>query len=305
MQPVMRKSFQLLWVLLLYLAASSCNFPGYADLNTPPGPTETIPPPTPTPEPLAASVNGEPITLALFQDEIARFNAEQVRAGIDLATIPDYRKRVLWALIDLKLLAQGAVEAGYGVTAEEIDARMADIQTSLGSEDAFETWLAENLYSFDRFRSALEEQVLAAKMVDQIANGIPAVSEQVHARHILVATLEEAENLRARIVAGEDFAELAQVYSIDASTRPAGGDLGWFPEGFLLWPELDQAAFSTAPGDLSQVTQTELGYHLLEVLERGEHQLDYEPRLYLQEKAVQDWLAVQREMKDVQVFIES
>ena len=99
--------------------------------------------------------------------------------------------------------------------------------------------------------------------------------------------------------------DTAEIYSIDASTRPAGGDLGWFPQGFLLWPELDQAVFELNPGDLSNVVQTQLGYHLIELLERGEHQLDYQTRLYLQEQAVEGWLINQKEVKDIQVFIES
>jgi peptidyl-prolyl cis-trans isomerase C len=305
MQADMRKLLKLLGAVLIALGITRCNYPGSIGLNQPPVATATPAAPTPTPVPLAAQVNGEPITLETYQNEIARFEGEQSRAGIDLATMPDYRLRIIWALIDLTLLAQGATEAGYEVSQSEIDARIADLQASLGSPAEFDTWLSENLYSLDSFRSALIVERQAAEMVASIADSIPSSAEQVHARHILVATLEQAENLRARVVGGEDFSELAQVYSIDASTRPAGGDLGWFPEGYLLWPELDQAAYGSAPGELSQVLQTELGYHLLEVLERGEHQLDYEARLYLQEQAVQDWLAEQKEVDDIQVFIES
>jgi parvulin-like peptidyl-prolyl isomerase len=63
--------------------------------------------------------------------------------------------------------------------------------------------------------------------------------------------------------------------------------------------------FELAPGELSQVIQTELGYHLVELLERGEHQLDYDAWLFVQEKAIHDWLTEQRELKDVQTFIEA
>ena len=107
-------------------------------------------------------------------------------------------------------------------------------------------------------------------MVSQIAATITQSAEQVRARHIVVATQDEAVELRVRIVGGESFYELAQIFSLDASTRPAGGDLGWFPKGFLLWPELDTAAFELAPGELSAVVQSEVGYHLVETLDRGE-----------------------------------
>jgi peptidyl-prolyl cis-trans isomerase C len=305
MQPVMRKFRNLLWVLIASLGLFSCNYPGFADLNTPPGPTATLPPPTSTPIPLAAYVNGEGITLEFFEAEIARFEQEKTRLGIDLATSPNYREQVLSALIDLKLLAQGARESGFEGGQDVIEARIADIQSSLGSQEAFETWLVENLYSIDSFRSALEEEILAAEMVARIAEAVSRSSEQVRARHILVATQDEAENLRVQIMGGKDFGEIAQGYSIDASTRPVGGDLGWFPEGYLLWPEVDLAVFELAPGELSQVIQSELGYHLVELLERGEHQLDYDAWLFVQENVVQDWITEQRELKDIETFIET
>jgi parvulin-like peptidyl-prolyl isomerase len=305
MQAVMCKFRNLLWVLIASLGLLSCNYPGFVDLNTPPGPTATLPPPTSTPVPLAAHVNGEGITLEFFEAEIARFEQEQTRLGIDLATYPNYREKVLWALIDLKLLAQGTREAGFEGGQDQIEARITDIQSSLGSQDAFETWLVENLYSLNSFRSALEEEILAAKMVASITEAVSRSSEQAHARHILVAKQDEAENLRVQIMGGKDFGEIARGYSIDASTRPVGGDLGWFPEGYLLWPEVDLAVFELAPGELSQVIQTELGYHLVELLERGEHQLDYDAWLFVQENVVQDWITEQRELKDIETFIES
>ncbi len=304
-QPAMLKSRSLLLSLFLALGLSSCNYPGLVDAGLAPGPTFTPSPPTSTPVPLAAEVNGVGIRLETFENEIIRFEQEQLSAGIDLATLPDYREQILWALIDLQLLSQGAEEAGIGIPAGEIEARIAAIQSSLGSQEAFETWLLVNLYSMDEFRRALEEEILAAEMVARITASVANSTEQVHARHILVATQEEAENLRAQIVAGEDFVELAEDFSVDPSTGQVGGDLGWFPQGYLLWPEVDQVAFALEPGELSQVIQSELGYHLVEILERGEHQLDFETRLFLQEKAVQDWLIEQRREKVVQTFIDA
>jgi parvulin-like peptidyl-prolyl isomerase len=301
MQPVMRKLHLLIWAIVLCLGISACNYPGNGTNGTTQEPTPTQAPPSETPIPLAANVAGEILPLEIYEAEVARFVDQQSRVGIALATIPNYREQVLWGLIDLKLLAQGAMEAGYTIDPASLDTRINSIQDT---QDAFETWLNENLYSMDSFRSSLEEELLAAEMVAVIVNTVPESTEQAHVRHILVATREDAEDLRAQITAGEDFGELAKIYSIDASTRPAGGDLGWFPPGFLLWSELDQAVFQLNPGDLSDVVETQLGYHLIEVLERGEHQLDYQTRLYLQEQAVEDWLINQKEVKDIQVFIE-
>lgn len=292
------------WLLLLALFLSSCNFPllGFGS-PTPAKPTDTPSPPTSTPIPLAFRVNGAGFSLLYFEAEVERFESAQRRAGIDLATLPGYRAEVLEALIDLKLLALGATQNGFEVTSEQLDAQIDEIITAQGTQEAFETWLLENIYNVESFRSALTEELLAAQMVTLIGDSVPLNTEQVHARHILLATQEEAEDVRAQIMDGEDFGELAQIYSIDASTRPASGDLGWFPRGYLLWDEIEDAAFTLAPGEMSPVIQSDLGYHLVETLERGEHQLDFQARLFLQEQAVQDWLTERRRTADIQVYI--
>lgn len=292
------------WLLLLALFLSSCNFPllGFGS-PTPAKPTDTPSPPTSTPIPLAFRVNGAGFSLLYFEAEVERFESAQRRAGIDLATLPGYRAEVLEALIDLKLLALGATQNGFEVTSEQLDAQIDEIITAQGTQEAFETWLLENIYNVESFRSALTEELLAAQMVTLIGDSVPLNTEQVHARHILLATQEEAEDVRAQIMDGEDFGELAQIYSIDASTRPASGDLGWFPRGYLLWDEIEDAAFALAPGEMSPVIQSDLGYHLVETLERGEHQLDFQARLFLQEQAVQDWLTERRRTADIQVYI--
>ena len=303
MQPVMRISWKSFWLLFAVLGLSSCNFPGFNGVLPTSGPTATSPPPTSTPIPLAASVSGEGITLESFEAEVSRFEQAQTLAGTDLATLVGYREQVLEALIDLKLLASSAKLQGYEVSSEDVDLRIAGIVSARGSQAAFETWLQENQYSAESLHTALVDEILAAKMVATIAETVAPSADQIHARHILVATQDEAENLRVRIMEGEDFAEIARTYSIDASTRPAGGDLGWFPIGYLMWVEVEAAAFEQTPGEISSVIQSELGYHLVETLEQGEHQLDYEARLFLQEHAVQDWLTDQRQTADIQIYI--
>jgi peptidyl-prolyl cis-trans isomerase D len=105
------------------------------------------------------------------------------------------------------------------------------------------------------------------------------IPEQVRARDILIRadrksdpkTLEArravAQKLRDRLAAGEDFAELARKDSDDAKTRERGGDLGFFRRGQLA-PELEKAAFGLDPGQLSEVIQTDSGFHIMRVEER-------------------------------------
>jgi parvulin-like peptidyl-prolyl isomerase len=140
-------------------------------------------------------------------------------------------------------------------------------------------------------------------MVEEIISGMPAQVEQVHARHILVSTLAEAEQIQASLASGSDFATLANQVSQDASTRPAGGDLGWFPKGYLVVPEVDEAAFALEQGGISGIVESSLGYHLVQTVERGLHPPDANVERWLREQAVENWLAERRGVSEIEVFI--
>lgn len=90
---------------------------------------------------------------------------------------------------------------------------------------------------------------------------------KVHARHILVATKEECEDLKQKIAAGTDFAECAKQYSKCPSGQE-GGDLGEFRRGQMV-REFDMVCFNKEVGQVHGPVQTQFGYHLIEILSRG------------------------------------
>jgi parvulin-like peptidyl-prolyl isomerase len=289
---------------LLALALASCSaVPGLAPSPTPPPPTSTPIPPTATPPPLAATVNGEPILLSDFQAEVARYEAAQTAHGTDLATLRDYKAQVLDSMIDLSLLAQGAKQAGAQLSDDDVQAKIDQLASDLGGNETIGAWLAANQYDVVGFQRELKQELLAAQMVDKLKAEVPDSMDQVHARHILVATRSQAEQIRQQIADGGDFVTLAVENSIDLSTRPAGGDLGWFPQGYLTSPEIEQAAFSLQPGDVSQVIETKLGFDIVEVLERANYPLSPDAKRHLQAAAVQDWLSTQRETAQIDIIV--
>lgn len=95
------------------------------------------------------------------------------------------------------------------------------------------------------------------------------IAEQVHASHILVADEALAQQLLDELAAGADFAALALEHSIDTGSGSRGGDLGWFERGRMVAP-FEEAAFGTPAGELSDITATEYGYHIVWVT-------DYQP----------------------------
>lgn len=295
------------WVaaLALGLLVGACGGGGSPSLPPPTATPSPSPSPTPTatPLPLAALVNGEPIALADLEAEWQRYQAGLTAAGIEIATEERGRSQVLQALIDRKLLAQGARAAGLTVSEAELEARLEDLAAESGGPEALGAWLAANGYTLEAFRQALLEEMLAERMVAHIVAEVPETMEQVHARHILVATRQEAEALLAELQAGADFADLAVTRSLDLSTRVDGGDLGWFPPGVLTVPEVEAAAFALAPGETSGVVESRLGFHIVQTLAREERPLSPYARAVLQRRAVEAWLAEQRAAAEIETFV--
>jgi len=89
--------------------------------------------------------------------------------------------------------------------------------------------------------------------------------KKVQARHILVATKEEAEDLKKRVDEGEEFSKLAEEHS-QCPSKKRGGDLGWFGKGAMVRP-FEVAAFSAEEGDVVGPVKTEFGWHLIYVYE--------------------------------------
>jgi parvulin-like peptidyl-prolyl isomerase len=184
-----------------------------------------------------------------------------------------------------------------------IDQRLEQLASEIGGNEEMGTWLAVNGYSLESFKAALAEEMLAAMMIDTIVAQIGDAVEQVHAQHILVATRDLAEDLRTQLIEGAEFGDVARIFSIDTSSRPAGGDLGWFPAGYLLVPEVEAAAFALQAGELSEVIESDLGFHIVQTIERGERPLAPDASRQLREEAVMDWLAAERKVAEVQLLI--
>jgi peptidyl-prolyl cis-trans isomerase C len=88
------------------------------------------------------------------------------------------------------------------------------------------------------------------------------------ARHILVSTREECENIKKQIEGGTDFAEMAKQHSQCPSGRQ-GGELGEFSEGQMV-KEFDQVVFNDEVGKVHGPVQTQFGFHLIEITSRTE-----------------------------------
>ena len=281
--------------LILALGLSACaSFIETPATATPALPTQTPIPPTPTPPPLAAIVNDEWITEEEFLAEVDRYRAAQGALGNEV-NANDAAQVVLEDLIAQVLLAQAARAEGFEIAEADLRSRLDALASDVGGVDALAAWQSEHGYTDGSFQSALKRAAEAAWMRDKIITAVPGTAEQVHARQILLYNEDTARKVADQLDAGANFADLAVLY--DPNT---GGELGWFPRGYLLEPELEEAAFSLEPGQYSDVIASEVGYHILLVVERdSQHLLSPDAYLVMQEKALQDWLAQKRTESDI------
>ncbi len=242
--------------------------------------------PTATSIPAAALVNGEPIPLSYYNNEVWRYRdslADQPVKPDDAAI----SQTVINFLIEQQLLAQEAHKNGYYLSEADLQVKIDELITGLGSQEAFSDWLTNNHYDDAEFRMALTLATEAAWQRDQISATIPDAVEQVRARQIFALTPEGAQRALTSLASGTDFGTLAWEYSPES-----GGELGWFPRGYLLYPDVEAAAFSLEVGARSEIIQSEIGYHIIEVqAHESAHPLTTDARIALQTKAFQDWLS--------------
>ncbi len=162
--------------------------------------------------------------------------------------------------------------------------------------------LAENVDVDEAaYRQIVRTLVLRDKLQKALGDEVPTFAEQAHARHILVATEEEAKEVFERLAAGEDFADLAAELSTDPGSAAQGGDLGFVPRGRFVAP-VDEAVFTLPIGEISEPVQTDFGWHIIEVLEREERELSPVDYRQSQRLAFSEWLDNTRTEADIQDF---
>ncbi len=243
-------------------------------------------------------------TLAAVEQQIQQVQSE-------IAQLPSM---VLEQLIEDRLVRQAATRKGITVSDAEIDAKLCQ-EFGFPAKDAgasetdsdFETVYAEWISAVTEqahvseadVRKFLAGDLYRFKIEDMIMADVPTRAEQVHARHILVDTEDEAQQALARLEAGEPFDKVAADVSVDAYSAKAGGDLGWFPRGVMV-PEFEEAAFSTPPGEISDIVTSDYGYHII-LVEEYDPDRELEPTMLsqIQQKAVREWLQLQRETAEI------
>jgi parvulin-like peptidyl-prolyl isomerase len=233
-------------------------------------------------------VDGEYITSAEFQAELARYKSSQTALGV-IVSDEEANKVVLEDLIAQFLLAQSAREANFNLTESDLKSRLDALAESIGGAEALSAWESTHGYDDASFKVALKRSAEAAWMRDKIVANVPMTVEQTHVRQILTYNEEDARAALEELKAGADFDETAALY--DPITF---GELGWVPRGYLLDAKADETVFALQVGAYSDVIATDAGFHIFKVLERADHPLSPDALLTVQELALKNWVAEKR-----------
>jgi parvulin-like peptidyl-prolyl isomerase len=238
-------------------------------------------------------VDGEYITTAEFQAELARYKSAQTALGLTVSD-EEANKVVLEDMIAQFLLAQAAREANFNLTEPDLKLRLDALAESIGGAEALSAWQSAHGYDDASFKVALKRSAEAAWMRDKIIADVPTSAEQIHARQILTYNEDAARTAWEQLQAGADFDEMSALY--DPITA---GELGWVPRGYLLDAKADEAVFALQAGAYSDVIATDAGFHIFKALERGDHPLTPDALLTVQELALKNWVAEQRTKSEI------
>ncbi|MBJ7578694.1 peptidylprolyl isomerase [Devosia sp. MC532] len=174
----------------------------------------------------------------------------------DLAQLPPDERRAFLVriLIDMKVMAEAAREAGMDKT-----------ETFAQRLDYLEERALRRAYFNEQIVASVTEEAARAEYDKFVAEYTP--EDEVHARHILVEEEAKANELKAELDKGADFAKLAAENSIDPGAAN-GGDLGFFGKGMMVAP-FEEAAFALEnTGDISAPVQSQFGWHIIKLEEK-------------------------------------
>ncbi len=214
---------------------------------------------TPAADPVVLTVGGQTITQSEFERIVGTL-PEQAQTQ---AKSPEGRRQLADQLVELKVLAQEAKARKLDQT-PVVKARLAIETDQILAGAVFQTLGTSDEAAMHAYYDAHKGEM-----------------EQLHARHILIRfqgsavplrlgqkdlteeeALKKCQDLRAKIVAGAKFAELAQTESDDVGSGQNGGDLDTFGHGAMV-PEFEKAAFALPVGQVSEPVRSAFGYHLI------------------------------------------
>ena len=247
-----------------------------------------------------ATVNGKAISEEAYNEHLNNITqAYRAQSGGQISPEDQdkLKKLAIQQLINKRVILEKYQGLGLSVDPDRVDQEIEKLKSQYPSPEEFDRAMVERGYDNDRLRSEVTQSLQVFKVQEYVMKDVEITEEElkntynsnldkiaqpesVRARHILIKVEQsatEAEKqealkriraIREELEAGSDFAALAKEKS-EGPSAPKGGDLGYFPAEKMV-PSFSKVAFAMEPGEISDVVETQFGYHLIKVEDRKE-----------------------------------
>ena len=240
------------------------------------------------PKSAVASVDGKVITREDLDKAIEDLKA-QYGESLPKSDSPQYaelQKQVAARLVNEEILWFKADNMNIDVTDDEVNAQIDQFKQQSGGEEGLNQQLEKNNMTLDRLKDQVHKSLLFQKLYAEVTKDAPPVTDEQalkyynenqsqfqkpetrHVLHILVKDEATANQVKARLDAGEDFGTLAKELSQDPGSKDKGGDLGDVPsKDSGMVAEFEQGMDALAAGQTSGPVKSSFGYHIIRVME--------------------------------------
>jgi len=271
---------------------------------------------------------------AILESDIFNQRRQLQGQGVDLGPNPECL--ILDDVLYQKLLYNQAILDSLEVSDEQVEQvlerRLRFFIQQIGSREKLEAYYGKSIEELkDEFRDIVREQELSQQMEAKITrnvsvtpsevrnffnrlpkDSIPMVESEIIMAEIVkkppvqpeeIANVKNRlEEFRQRVIRGDNFSTLAVLYSEDPGSARRGGELGFFGRG-ELYPEFEAAAFSLRPGEISEIVETQAGYHIIQMIERRGEQFNVRHILLQPKVSPLDLIAARQQLDSIRTII--
>jgi len=273
---------------------------------------------------------------AILESDIVNQRRQLLGQGVDLGANPDCT--LLDDMLFQKLLFNQALLDSLEVSDEQVeqvlDRRLRFFIAQIGSREKLEAYYGKTVDELkEEFRDIVREQELGQQMEAKITRNVAVTPSEVRSffsripedsipmveSEIVMGQIvkmppvqpEEIANVRSRleefrqrVINGENFNTLAILYSEDPGSARRGGELGFFGRG-ELYPEFEATAFSLRPGELSEIIETQAGFHIVQMIERRGEQFNVRHILMQPKVSPVDLMAARQQLDSIRTLIQT
>jgi foldase protein PrsA len=246
----------------------------------------------------AIKVEDTSFRLDYFSDRLKiyvdQFGNQSTEAAQPSAALPAVSDLLISEEIVRRFASEKEVSATDDDIEKEIGTRLALEPDSDTFDAAFAQELARTGLTETEYRQMVEAAVLQRRLGEKFLAEVPATADSARYRQILVAADARAQELRAEVEGGGDFAALAKENSLDTTTKDVGGEVGWVPSG-ALDPSTEELIFGLEPKGLITIPVAS-GVLLVEMEEKAEDRaIEDAQKSALSQRALSDWVEEKRQ----------